>query len=807
VNARKATAVVVVAALIASLIGSVPALASGTAISLKFFIGQTLYFVNGSARYMDVAPVILESRTLLPIRFVAEPLGATVGWDGATRKVTITLGSKVINLWIDNPVAQIAGTSAPIDPDNPLVTPIISQSRTMLPIRFVVENLGADIEWNASERSITVTEREASGEVAGPVLPGLEIAERVRPPMILSFTATPASLVSGVESTLSWRTLNATSVRLDGVAVPVTGTKLVGPTTTTSYTLQSTGTGGTTTQTRTVVVTSSGTGLVVMPPRLMLPGGTFFTPPTSSDTPEPTPLPGDLVTLMPPLKVMSPMLPVNVRIVLDSLYCEQESRWDHFTDSDEPYLMVTTMASHRTPRAWPAMPSYVFGDVDSNENNRYPITRRIVYEGDVPPGAIIGFNAILWEQDECGPVTAPTEVARFLGDAMSYTTPPVIGDLLGTLVEAVGRAIAMVFEAIGCLFGGGGDDLIANETVALTYDALRAAAQSGPTSARMLSLDGGSEGHYVLRYHLEFGSNPSTYFMARFSPWDDVAAGNLMGGAEQEIVTVSDEDGAGDNGRFIIYSASSAALRYFDAFYTKYDRIAVGDVIDDSYAEIIVASDDSGGRIAIYDSAGRQIRNFSARFTKYDGLAVGNVTGDTKAEIIVACDEDRKVYVYNAAGTKIREFGLGWAFAGTRYLDADTRNDALAVGDVLGDGYAEIVLIDCFNGVDSIVHVYDSTGREVRTPFKVFFTNYDALALGDVKDDAKKEVLIAIDAGDGIQGYSIKAYSVATGALVRTSYWPVFTKYDGFVAGDVFGVGKDQMIIITDEDDRLYISR
>jgi len=53
----------------------------------------------------------------------------------------------------------------------------------------------------------------------------------------------------------------------------------------------------------------------------------------------------------------------------------------------------------------------------------------------------------------------------------------------------------------------------------------------------------------------------------------------------------------------------------------------------------------------------------------------------------------------------------------------------------------------------------------------------------------------------------VGAYNVATGALVRTSYWPAFTKYDGFVAGDVFGAGKDQMIVITDEDDRLYISK
>jgi hypothetical protein len=801
---RRVTSIILIAALIVSLFGGMPALAAGTATTLKFFIGQTLYFVNGVAKYMDVAPVILESRTLLPIRFVAEPLGATVGWDGATRQVTITLGAKVINLWIDNPSARVTGVATPIDPDNPLVTPIIQQSRTMLPVRFVVENLGADIEWNASERSITVTERE--GTIAGPVVPTLESGERVRPPVVLSFTATPASLVSGARATLSWRTLNATSVKLDGVSVPVTGSKTVSPTTTTSYTIQATGTGGTTSQTRTVVVTSSA-GTILMPPKLLLPGGFYVTPADTGETSDPAPLPGDFISLVPPQKVLSPMLPVKVRIYLDSLYCQQESRWDHFTDSDEPYLMVTAFDSGRTPRAWPSGPSYVFGDVDSGENHRYPVTHRAVYEGEVWPGGVIGFNALLWEQDDCPPVSAPAEVARFIGDVMSYTTPPVIGDLLGSLVEGIGQALSAVFSMIACLFGGGGDDLIGNETVTLTYDALRAAAQAGPTSARMLTFDGGSEGKFILRYHLEFGTTVSTYHMVRFSAWDDIAVGNIAGGAEHEIVVAVDEDAPGDNGRFIISRADSSIVGYFDAFFTKYDRIAVGDVMDDGYAEIIVASDDAGGRIAIYDKSGRQLRNFSARFTKYDGLAVGNVTGDSKAEIIIACDDDRKVYVYNAGGTKIREFGLGWAFAGARYHDSDTRHDALVVGDVTGDSYAEIVMLDCANGTESLVHVYDSTGRELRTPFKVLFTNYDGVALGDVTGDAKKELLIATDGGDGLRGCTIKAYNVTTGALARTSFWPVFTKYDGFVAGDVFGVGRDQMIVVTDEDDRLYISK
>ncbi|MDP2857854.1 MAG: copper amine oxidase N-terminal domain-containing protein [Bacillota bacterium] len=102
-----------------------------------FQIGNTSYQVDGGNRSMDVPPVIVESRTLMPVRFVVEPLGAKVGWNGARRKVTITLGLKTIELWIDGGIARINGSTIYIDPSNPKVTPFISDSRIYLPVRFV----------------------------------------------------------------------------------------------------------------------------------------------------------------------------------------------------------------------------------------------------------------------------------------------------------------------------------------------------------------------------------------------------------------------------------------------------------------------------------------------------------------------------------------------------------------------------------------------------------------------------------------------------------------------------------------------
>lgn len=107
--------------------------------------------VYGKSVVNDVAPIIRGERTMLPIRFVAEALGATVAWDGILQKVTITKGEDVIDIYINSAVAFVNGN--PVDLDS---SAFIENSRTYLPLRFVAENLGADVHWNAETKEVTV---------------------------------------------------------------------------------------------------------------------------------------------------------------------------------------------------------------------------------------------------------------------------------------------------------------------------------------------------------------------------------------------------------------------------------------------------------------------------------------------------------------------------------------------------------------------------------------------------------------------------------------------------------------------------
>lgn len=126
-------------------------------IVLKLQIGNRTMWVNGSEQEIDVPPQIVEGRTLLPIRWVAEPLGATVGWDGNEKKVTVTLKDTVIELWIGKNIARVNGVDTPIDPGNPKVVPMVISGRTMLPVRFVAENLGCKVDWDPETKTVTIT--------------------------------------------------------------------------------------------------------------------------------------------------------------------------------------------------------------------------------------------------------------------------------------------------------------------------------------------------------------------------------------------------------------------------------------------------------------------------------------------------------------------------------------------------------------------------------------------------------------------------------------------------------------------------
>jgi len=133
--------------------------------TIVLVIGQTTMTVNGRKVAVDpsgkVAPMIQNGRTLLPVHAFIETLGGTIGWSAAARKVTVKLGNKTVQLWIGKSIATANGKQIAIDTADRKVVPVIIQGRTLLPLRFLSENLGLGVVWNAAARMITLTYRRA----------------------------------------------------------------------------------------------------------------------------------------------------------------------------------------------------------------------------------------------------------------------------------------------------------------------------------------------------------------------------------------------------------------------------------------------------------------------------------------------------------------------------------------------------------------------------------------------------------------------------------------------------------------------
>ncbi len=102
---------------------------------------------------LEAAPYTAQGRTMVPVRVITESLGATVGWDDATQKVTITQGENVVELIIGSTEAKINGEVKVLD-----VAPETINGRTFIPMRFVGEAFGYTLQWVPSIQNVIISD-------------------------------------------------------------------------------------------------------------------------------------------------------------------------------------------------------------------------------------------------------------------------------------------------------------------------------------------------------------------------------------------------------------------------------------------------------------------------------------------------------------------------------------------------------------------------------------------------------------------------------------------------------------------------
>ena len=113
-----------------------------TTISMQ--IGNKHVALNNENKILDAAPLISQNRTMVPLRFIAEAFGADVSWAQDTKTVTIVIDGKVLTMRINQ---DLEGFGA---------APIISNGRTMVPISYISKELGANVIWVPSTKTVAI---------------------------------------------------------------------------------------------------------------------------------------------------------------------------------------------------------------------------------------------------------------------------------------------------------------------------------------------------------------------------------------------------------------------------------------------------------------------------------------------------------------------------------------------------------------------------------------------------------------------------------------------------------------------------
>jgi len=108
--------------------------------------------IDGETLETDQAPIIVNDRTLVPMRAIFEKLGASVDWNESAQAVTAVKGEREISLAIGGDVMRIDGEAKTLD-----VPAMLYNERTLVPVRAVSEALNCNVNWIGEENTVAIT--------------------------------------------------------------------------------------------------------------------------------------------------------------------------------------------------------------------------------------------------------------------------------------------------------------------------------------------------------------------------------------------------------------------------------------------------------------------------------------------------------------------------------------------------------------------------------------------------------------------------------------------------------------------------
>ena len=107
--------------------------------------------IDGKTVQSDVAPIIQNSRTLVPLRVIMENLGAQVKWEASTGAIAIDTAAYHISFTVNSQSYIVNGDKKTLD-----AAPVVISDRTMIPIRALAESIGAEVNFDSAKNIVSV---------------------------------------------------------------------------------------------------------------------------------------------------------------------------------------------------------------------------------------------------------------------------------------------------------------------------------------------------------------------------------------------------------------------------------------------------------------------------------------------------------------------------------------------------------------------------------------------------------------------------------------------------------------------------
>ena len=128
--------------------------------------GAIRVFIDGQPVSFDVPPSVIQGRVLVPLRGIFERLGATVDYDAHSQHIVAVRGGQTVELTVGSRQARVNNSPTLLD-----VPAFTINGRTMVPLRFISESLGAGVQWVAANQTILISSAGGAPAAAPPPPP------------------------------------------------------------------------------------------------------------------------------------------------------------------------------------------------------------------------------------------------------------------------------------------------------------------------------------------------------------------------------------------------------------------------------------------------------------------------------------------------------------------------------------------------------------------------------------------------------------------------------------------------------------